>query len=94
MAPLVTCVSGVSPGNQNGSCDQKRGQVRTPTVNLFCSSDVQGQLISVFVPWLCVELSILNTHAGVWGWYFAWLCHFLGRALIFPDGQWVLVWAG
>lgn len=91
VGPLVTCVSGASPGDQNWSCGQKRGQatvlpVENPTHNLFCSSDVQSQHITVFVPGVCVELP---SWGGGWG-YFAWL----GRALICPDGQWVLVWAG
>lgn len=72
VGPLVPCVSGASPGDQNWSCGQKRGQVavllaENPTHNLFCSSDVQSQHISVFVPGVCVELSSLNMPAGV-GW--------------------------
>lgn len=33
-----------------------------PTPNLYCSSDV-----SVCVPGVCVELSVLNTLGRVWG---------------------------
>lgn len=60
-------MSAASPRDQNWSCGQKGGQVtrllaENPTPNLYCSSDV-----SVCVPGVCVELSVLNTLARVWG---------------------------
>lgn len=86
------------------NCGQQSGQTASllaknpaphfqPSLFVLLMTRARANIV-VFVPGVCVELSILSSLAGVLGVAFCMGLCYPRRGWASPNGQWVLVWAG